>query len=79
MRLETLVLIAALFNHDLGQFDVSAAYLRGEFDGEIYMDPPPGYRAGGHRKAPPEGPLQIEAGWHERHRANVEELGFLQC
>ena len=79
VRLETLVLIATLFNHDLVQFDVSAAYLRGEIDGEIYMEPPPGYRAGGHCKAPPEGPLQIEAGWHERHKANMEELGFLQC
>jgi Reverse transcriptase (RNA-dependent DNA polymerase) len=44
MRLETfrtLVALAALFDLDIRQFDVSAAYLHGEIDGEIYMEPPP--------------------------------------
>ena len=29
---------------NLRQFDVSAAYLHGEIDGEVYMDPPAGYQ-----------------------------------
>ena len=58
--LRVLISIAALFNHDLRQF---AAYLHGEIGGEIYMEPPLGYGAGGHRMAPPEGPPRVEAGW----------------
>ena len=65
VRLEmfrVLISIAALFNHYLRQFDVSTAYLHGEIDGEIYMGAPPGYGTGGHRMAPLEGPLRVEAG-----------------
>ena len=49
MRLESfriLLSIAAWFDLDLRQFDVSAAYLHGEIDGEVYMEPPPGHRDG---------------------------------
>ena len=43
VRLEpfrALISIAALFNHDLRQFHISAAYLHGDTDGEAYMEPP---------------------------------------
>ena len=45
VRLEAfraLILITALFDHDLRQLDVSAAYLHGDINGEAYMEPPPG-------------------------------------
>ena len=45
VRLESfrvLASIAVLFDLDLRPFDVSAAYLHGDIDGEVYMEPPPG-------------------------------------
>ena len=44
--LRVLLAIAAWFDLDLRQFDVSAAYLYGEIDGEIYMEPLPGHGDG---------------------------------
>jgi Reverse transcriptase (RNA-dependent DNA polymerase) len=41
-----LVTIAALFNYDIRQLDVSTAYLHVEIDGEFYMEAPPGYGNG---------------------------------
>jgi hypothetical protein len=49
MRLESfrmLISVATLFNHNLCQFNVLATYLHGDIDGEVYMDPPPGYGDG---------------------------------
>ena len=49
MRLESfrvLLSIATWFDLDLRQFDVSAAYLHGDIDGEVYMEPPPGHGDG---------------------------------
>ena len=48
MRLETfrVISIAALFNHDLRPFYVSAAYLHREINGETYMGSPPGWSRG---------------------------------
>src|SRR5258706_6400841 len=43
VRLETfraLITIAALFDLELRQFDVSAAYLHGDIDEEVYLEPP---------------------------------------
>ena len=42
--LRALITIAALFDLELRQFDVSAAYLHGEIDEEVYMEPPPRYQ-----------------------------------
>ena len=50
VRLESfrvLISIATLFDHDLRQFHVSAAYLHGDTDGGAYMEPPPGYEPEG--------------------------------
>jgi len=47
MRLESfqvLASIAALFDLVIRPFEVSAAYLHGGIDGEVYMEPPPVYR-----------------------------------
>ena len=66
VRLETfrvLISTAALVNHDVRQFDISASYPHGVIGGDIYMEPPPVYGTGGHRMAPLEGPLWIVAGW----------------
>jgi len=38
-----LISIAALFDHDPHQFNVSAAYLHVDIDREAYMEPLPGY------------------------------------
>ena len=50
MHLETLcvlISIAALFNHDLRQFDAPDAHLHREIDEEVYMDPHPGQEQDG--------------------------------
>ena len=46
MRLESvrvLASIAVLFDVDLRPFDALAAHLNGDIDGEVYIEPPPGY------------------------------------
>ena len=85
VRLESfraLISIAALFDHDLRQFDVSAAYLHGDIDGEAYMEPPPGYGREGIVWLLQKGLYELkQAGriWHEKLKADMEELGFVQC
>jgi len=49
VRLESfrvIISFAALFVFDLRQFDVSAAYLHGDINVEVYMGPLPGYGNG---------------------------------
>ena len=85
VRLETfraLISIAALFGLELRQFDVSAAYLHGEIDEEVYMEPPPGYGSSDSVWLLQKGLYGLkQAGriWHERLKADMEELGFVQC
>ena len=85
MRLESfqvLLSIAAWFDLNLCQFDVSAAYLHGEIDGEVYMEPPPGCRDGETIWKLLKGLYSLkQAGciWHERLKADMEELGYTQC
>jgi hypothetical protein len=85
MRLESfrvLLSIAAWFDLDLQQFDVSAAYLHGEIDGEVYMEPPPGHEDGDSVWKLLKGLYGLkQAGriWHERLKADMEELGYVQC
>jgi len=80
VRLESFrapISIAALFNHDLRQFNVSAAYPHGDTDREAYMEPPLGYvrllQKGLY------GLKQASRIWHEKLKADTEELGFVQC
>jgi hypothetical protein len=85
MRLEsfrTLLSIAAWFDLHLQQFDVSAAYLYGDIDGEVYMEPPPGHEDGDSVWKLLKGLYGLkQAGrsWHERLKADMEELGYVQC
>ena len=82
MRLESfriLLSIAAWFDLDLRQFDVSAAYLHGEIDGEVYMEPPPCHGdVDSVWKSLKSfyGLKQAGRIWHERLKAGVEELGY---
>ena len=85
VRLETfraLISIAALFGLELRQFDVSAAYLHGDIDEEVYMEPPPGYGGRDSVWLLQKGLYGLkQAGriWHERLKADMEDLGFVQC
>ena len=85
MRLKSfqvLLSIAAWFDLDLCQFDVSAAYLHGEIDGEVYMEPPPGCGDGETIWKLLKGLYslkQVGHIWHERLKADMEELGYTQC
>jgi len=85
MRLESfrvLLTIAAWFDLDLRKFDVSAAYLHGEIDGDVYMEPPPGHGDGDSVWKLLKGLYGLkQAGriWHESLKADMEELGFTQC
>ena len=85
VRLESfhsLIAIVALFNLELRQFDMSAAYLHGEIDEEVYMEHPPGYRDGNSVWQLQKGLYRLkQAGriWHECLKADMEELGFVQC
>jgi len=78
----SLISIAALFDLDLRQFDVSAAYLHGDIDGEVYMDPPPGYGNGDSVWLLLKGLYGLkQAGWiwHKQLKADMEALGYVQC
>ena len=85
VRLESfraIISIAALFDLELRQFDVSAAYLHGEIDEEVYMEPPPGYGSDNAVWLLQKGLYGLkQAGriWHERLKADMEQLGFIQC
>ena len=78
MRFESfrvLLTIAAWFDLDLRQFDVSAAYLHGEIDGEVYMEAPPGHGDGDTVWKLLKGLYGLkQAGriWHERLEADME-------
>jgi hypothetical protein len=82
VRLESsriLISIAALFDLDLRQFDVSAAYLHGDIDGEVYMEPPAGYQKDDLVWQLLKGLYGLkQAGriWHERLKADMQEIGF---
>lgn len=84
MRLETfriLLTIVALFDYDLRQFDVSAAYLHGKIDGEVYMEPPPGYERENSVWYLLKGLYGLkQAGriWYEQLKADMEALDFTQ-
>jgi hypothetical protein len=85
VRLESfriLISIAALFDLDLRQFDVSAAYLHGDIDGEVYMEPPARYQKDDLVWQLLKGLYGLkQAGriWHERLKADMQEIGFTQC
>ena len=85
MRLKSfqvLLSIDAWFDLDLHQFDISAAYLHGEINGEVYMELPPGHRDGHSIWKLLKGLYSLkQAGriWHERLKADMEELGYAQC
>ena len=85
VRLESfrvLISIAALFDLEVHQFDVSTAYLHGDIDGEVYMEPPPGYQTEGTIWILLKGLYRLkQAGriWYERLKANMNTLGFTQC
>ena len=85
VRLESfrsLLSIAALFDFDVRQFDVSSAYLHGDIDGEVYMEPPPGYASADTVWILLKGLYGLkQAGriWHEWLKADMNELGYTQC
>ena len=85
VRLESfrsLLSIAALFGFEVRQFDVAAAYLHGDIDGEVYMEPPPGYQTEGNVWILLKGLYGLkQAGriWNERLTADMNSLGFTQC
>ena len=85
MRFESfriLLSIASWFDLDLRQFDVSEAYLHGEIDGDVYMEAPPGHGDGDTVWKLLKGLYGLkQAGWiwHERLKADMEGLGYVQC
>ena len=85
VRLEsfrTLISIAALFNLELRQFDVLAAYPHGDIDGEVYIEPPPVHKKNGTVWLLLKGLYGLKRAGricNERFKANMEELGFVQC
>jgi len=71
-----------LYDLNLCQFNVSAAYLHGEIDGEVYMEPPPGYGDGDSVWKLLKGLYSLkQAGriWHDQLKADMVEMGFTQC
>ena len=81
MRLESfrvLLSIAAWFF----SFDVSAANLHGEIDGEVYIEPPPGHGDGDSiwkLLNSRYGLKQAGRIWNERLKADMEDLEYTQC
>ena len=78
----TLLMITGWFDLDLHQFDVAAAYLHGEIDRDIYMESPPGHGYGSTIWKLLKGLYSLkQAGhiWHKRLKADMEELGYVQC
>ncbi len=84
MRLESfrvLLSIAPWFDLGLRQFDLSVAYLHGEIDGDVYMEPPPGHGDGDSVWKLLKGLYGLmQAGriWHRRLKAGMYELGYTQ-
>ena len=76
-----LLSISTWFDLDLRQFDGSAAFLHGEIDGEVYMEPPPGHGDGDSVWKFLKGLYGLNTGriWHKRSKADMEELGYTQC
>ena len=78
----SLISIAALFDLNLWQFDVSAAYLHGDINGEVYMDPPPGYGNSDSVWLLLKGLYGLKQArwiWHKQLKADMEALGYVQC
>lgn len=79
---QTLLTIAGWFNINLCQFDISTVYLHGEIDGDIYMESPPSHGNGSSVWKLLKGLYGLkQAGciWHERLKADMEDLGYVQC
>ena len=82
MSFRVLLSIAAWFDLNLRQFDVSATYLHGEINGEVYMEPPSGHGDGDSVEKLLKGLYglkQLGRIWHERLKVDMEELVYTQC
>jgi hypothetical protein len=80
--LRAILALAAELNLEVHQMDVKSAYLNGELEEEIYMEPPPGFDV-------PEGMVlklnkavygtrQGGRVWYDNVRATLEEMGYVR-
>ena len=78
--LRTLLSFAAAHDYEIEQLDVKTAFLNGDLDEEIYLQPPPGLSTAGkvlrlHRAL--YGLRQAPRAWHKRLSTALQERGFL--
>jgi Reverse transcriptase (RNA-dependent DNA polymerase) len=82
--IRVLLSFAANLDWPLHQFDVKNAFLHGDLEEEIYMDPPPGYEGLRNKglvcklKKPLYGLKQSPRAWFGRFRSAMLKYGFMQ-
>ncbi|KAJ3474089.1 hypothetical protein NLI96_g12655 [Meripilus lineatus] len=78
----TLLALAAIYDLKIHQMDVKSAFLNGELDEEIFMEPPPGFPAPKNMVWCLRKSLyslkQASREWYKAIRAEFEALGFTQ-
>ena len=72
--------LAAIYGWQILQFDVTTAFLNGDLDEEIYVQPPEGYPEAMHKvlllKKSLYGLKQSPRAWYRKFRQEMEKLGF---
>ena len=75
-----LLALAACYDWEIHQMDVKSAFLNGELDEEIYMRPPPGYKAAPDTvwrlKKALYGLKQASQEWYKTFSSELKTLGF---
>ena len=78
--IRTLLALAAKHNLDIHQMDVKSAFLNGELEEEIYMEPPPGFRKDKSTVwrlwKSLYGLKQASREWYKKFRSLFEDLGY---
>jgi len=81
--LRAVLAMAAAQDLEIHQLDIKTAFLNGELEEEVYTAQPPGYEEGGadlscHLHKALYGLKQAPRAWHQRLKADLEEMGFVE-
>ena len=81
--IRALLTLATKYNLEIHQMDMKSAFLNGELDEEIFLEPPPGFRSSRYKVwqllCALYGLKQAHKWWYERLCAVFLALGFMRC